>query len=380
MRCTDWPPNNFAEQIRLTEPLLPDLARYERRLEAIWQARWLTNHGGCVQELEGVLADYLQVPQLSLLSNGTLALMIALHALDLEGEVLTTPFTFPATVHALSWLGLEPVFCDIDPLTLTLDPEQCERAVGPRTCAILGVHLFGNPCDLAGLSDVADRHGLRLVFDAAHAFGTKMEESGIGRFGDVSMFSLHATKLFHTAEGGILCTNDEDLKRRIDGLRNFGIKDETTVVLPGINAKMSELHAALGLEVLPMLDEEQVCRARIKQHYRDCLSAVEGLSIIETSPGVTDNQQYMVVRIREGSSIGSADQIYRRLRDGGIYARRYFNPLISDFPHYRHLPSAAPENLPVARRAVKETLCLPLYGALSHGQVERICRLVLGRS
>lgn len=368
--------------IRLTQPLLPALDKYHERLKSVWSDQWLSNHGRCVVELEQLLQQHFKVPHVALCGNGTLALMLALKALDLPlgAKVLTTPFSFPATAHAISWLGLEPVFCDIDPLTLTLSVEQVENVLGQdreqQIQAILGVHLFGNLCDVVGLRRLADQYGIPLVFDAAHAFGAQMGDMSAANFGDISAFSLHATKLFHTAEGGVVCTRDETLNQRILDLRNFGIRDEFSVVAPGINAKMNELQAALGLEIYPLIEAEIQQRQQVKAFYRKNLASLEGIRVLETITGCQDNPCFMTVQIDQNSPWGNADQVYQRLRQHQIYARRYFSPLISEFAHYRQLPSAQPARLPQAQRAAAEVLCLPIYGELREEQVDMICALI----
>lgn len=362
--------------ILLTRPILPELSQYSARLQSAWDNTWLTNNGALLQELQIELRDHLNVPHLSLLNNGTTALMLALSALDLSGEVITTPFTFPATVHALTWLGLTPVFCDIDPVSLTLSAEQIEQAIGPETSAILGVHLFGNVCNVKAMHDIADKHDLKLIFDAAHAFGSEIDHISIGNFGDASIFSMHATKLFNTAEGGAVSVSDQALFERINDLANFGIRNEFEVVAPGINGKMNELQAALGLGVLPLISAEQTRRLAVRQYYQSRLGHIPGIHILETPTGVLNNQQFLVLQIDESSPVGSANAIYTRLKEQHIYARRYFSPLISDYDHYKHLASASPQNLPVAQRVSREILCLPFYGDLTENDLCRICDLI----
>ena len=365
-----------AMPITLTRPILPELSRYSARLESAWDASWLTNNGALLQELQAELCSHLKVPYLSVLNNGTTALMVALSALGVSGEVITTPFTFPATVHALTWLGLTPVFCDIDPISLTVSPEQIEQAIGPRTTAILGVHLFGNVCDVKAMRDIADKHDLKLIFDGAHSFGTEIDNIGVGNFGDATIFSMHATKLFNTAEGGAISVREQALFEHISDLSNFGIRSEFEVVAAGINGKMNELQAALGLEVLPLIAAEQSCRRVVRDYYRARLGDIPGVRILELPDNVVNNQQFLVLKIDETSPAGSADAVYARLREHQIYARRYFSPLISDYDHYRHLPSAIPENLPIAQQVSREILCLPFYGDLSEEDLSRICDLI----
>ena len=367
----------FPEPVYVTRPLLPSLPTLMRRLEAVWSAQWLTNGGPQHVELESVLRAYLDVPELSLFNNGTIALLAALRALDLTGEVVTTPFTFPATPHALAWLGLTPVFADIDPVRLTLSPEAVERALTPRTTAILGVHVYGVPCDVDGLQQIADRHGLRLVYDAAHAFGTRVRGTSIGRFGDLSMFSFHATKLFHTAEGGAVALRDPSLRLRIDRLKNFGIADQETVELPGINGKMSELQAALGLAVLDCVPQELIRRRAVLDAYRTRLGGVAGITFMPPLAPEDNSFQYCAIRIDEATFGRSRDSVQEELKKFNVFTRKYFYPLCSDYPCYRDLPSAHPSRLPVAARAVREVLCLPIYGALPVESVNAICDIVM---
>jgi dTDP-4-amino-4,6-dideoxygalactose transaminase len=367
----------LAEPVYVTRPLLPPLPDVMRRLEAVWAARWLTNGGGQHVELESALRAYLGVPELSLFNNGTIALLVALRALDLSGEVITTPFTFPATPHALAWLGLTPVFADIDPVRLTLSPDAVERAITPRTTAILGVHVYGVPCDVDGLQAIADRHGLRVIYDAAHAFGTRVRGRGIGTFGDVTMFSFHATKLFHTAEGGALTLRDPELRQRIDRLKNFGIVDQEHVELAGINGKMNELQAALGLAVLECVPGELDRRRAVADAYRSRLGAVPGISFAPLLAADADSLQYCAIRIDERAFGRSRDTVQEELKTFNVFTRKYFYPLCSDYPCYRHLPSAAPSTLPVASQVVREVLCLPIYGTLPLDAVNRVCDIIV---
>lgn len=370
----------FDQPIYVTRPLLPPLDALTARLGAVWDSGWLTNAGAQHDQLESRLRAHLDVPHLSLFNNGTMALTMALKALDLTGEVITTPFTFPATPHALLWNALTPVFADIDPVTMNIDPAAIEAAIGSKTSAILAVHVFGTPCDGTAIARIAARHGLRVVYDAAHAFGARMDETPIGTLGDVSMFSFHATKLFHCAEGGALTTGDAALKARFDLLRNFGIEGESTVSAPGLNGKMNEMDAALGLLVLDMVAEEKQQRAAIKAIYSRRFEPIDGITALRDVANFTSSQQYMAIRI-DGNRFGvTRDEIYDRLRRHNVIARKYFAPLCSTFPHFENLPSARRENLPVAHRVVDEILCLPLYGALTPDTVERICDIVEGAS
>ena len=366
----------FPEPIYVTSPLLPPLEAVMRRLGDVWQSRWLTNNGRQNELLEAALQQYLGVRHLSLFNNGTIALFAAAKALDLQGEVITTPFTFPATPHALLWNNVTPVFVDIDPVRLTLDPARVEEAVTARTTGILGVHVYGVPCDVHGLQAVADRHGLKVIYDAAHAFGTTIADVGIGAFGDVTMFSFHATKLFHTAEGGALVCGDAALRDSINHLRNFGIVDPETVSGVGLNGKMSELQAALGLAVLECLAPEIAARRRILDLYARLLAPVPGVTMAARVAGVESNPQYCAIRIDPDRFGGSRDVVHDELLKYNVVTRKYFFPLCTDYPSYRQLPSADSSHLPVANRVAREVLCLPLYGTLDVSVIERICEII----
>jgi dTDP-4-amino-4,6-dideoxygalactose transaminase len=367
----------FDRPVYVTRPVLPPLSSVMARLEEVWATEWLTNIGAQHERLESALRTYLDVGELSLFTNGTIALMTAVRALGLAGDVLTTPFTFPATPHALNFSGITPVFCDIDPVTLNVEPAAVERAITSRTSGILAVHVYGNPCDVAGLQDVADRHGLRIIYDAAHAFGARLHRQGIGCFGDATMFSFHATKLFHTAEGGAVACADRSLKGKIDDLRNFGIHGPDAVDAIGINGKMTELQAALGLCVLDCLPDELSRRGRLLSRYRERFAQMDGMTFIQPPDGVEASGQYSVIRVDAATFGCSRDVLHRELRTFNVFTRRYFHPLCSNYECYRHLPSSAPGNLPVATRAAQEVLCLPLYGGLSESDVDRICDMVV---
>jgi dTDP-4-amino-4,6-dideoxygalactose transaminase len=369
-------PAAFASPVYVTRPLLPPLPALMERLREVWDSRQLTNIGAQHERLETALRTHLDVPELSLFTNGTVGLITAIRALGLTGEVLTTPFTFPATPHALSWSGITPVFCDVDPVTLNIDCGAVERAISPRTTGILAVHVYGNPCDVDGLQRVADRHGLKIIYDAAHAFGTRVNGRGIGNCGDVTMFSFHATKLFHTAEGGALACATPSLKARIDDLRNFGIHGPDRVEAIGLNGKMTELQAALGLCVLDRIADELARRRVLLERYQRRFAAIEGLTwLTEISTDVA-SCQYAVVRIDEARFGCSRDTVHRELQRFNIFARKYFYPLCAQYDCYRHLPSANPENLPNAIRAAQEVLCVPLYGELTEADIDRICDAV----
>ena len=367
------PPTVFAQPVYVTRPLLPPLNEYTELLQEVWASGWLANGGEQHRALEAELAQWLQVPHLSLFNNGTIALVVACQALRLSGEVITTPFTFPATPHVLSWNNVTPVFADIDPDTLCLDPASVESLVTSRTSGILGVHVYGVPCDVHALGAIARSHGLRVVYDGAHAFGTQISGQPIASFGDATMFSFHATKLFHTAEGGALAVGDPDLKRRIDLLKNFGIKNEDEVVMPGINGKMSELQAALGRIVLRHVSVERQRRAAIRQVYEQRLCGISGLRLHTQPAGTTDSLQYLVLRVNAAQASCNRDTLHERLKRYNIITRKYFHPLCSNYDCYRHLPTASPQHLPNAYRVASEVLVLPLYGALTADDVHRIC-------
>ncbi|KON81100.1 DegT/DnrJ/EryC1/StrS family aminotransferase [Azoarcus sp. PA01] len=371
------PPKAFDEPVYVTRPLLPPLEEYTALLQQVWDSGWLTNGGRQHAELERELARHLGAEQLSLFNNGTIALIVACQALRLSGEVITTPFTFPATPHVLSWNNITPVFADIDPDTLCIDPARVEALVSNRTSAILGVHVYGVPCDVHALDDIARRQGLRVVYDAAHAFGTTVGDKPIAAFGDATMFSLHATKLFHSAEGGALAVSDPDLKQRIDLLKNFGIKNEDEVVMPGINGKLSELQAALGRVVLRHVDAERARRAEVRRIYEQRLQGVPGLRLHAMPAGVVDSLQYLVLRIDAVAASCDRDTLHARLKRYNIVTRKYFHPLCSDYSCYRQLPTASPRHLPVAYRIATEVLALPFHGTLAADDVHRICDAIL---
>jgi dTDP-4-amino-4,6-dideoxygalactose transaminase len=364
-------PAGFPAPVYVTRPLLPALESLGARLADIWQARQLTNDGAQTRGLEAALSKHLKMPYVTLMANGTLGLILACRALDLAGEVIVTPFTFPATVHALAWAGLAPVFADIEADCLGLDPCAAERAVTSRTSGLFAVHVYGIPCDVQGLAALAGRFGLKVVYDAAHAFGVEIADTPILRFGDASVLSFHATKLFHTAEGGALVSPHPALKRRFEFLRNFGIQNEFEVPEIGINAKMSELHAALGLETLPLVEAETQRRAAIAARYRERLAEVAAISI-PSSPASRQSHQYFPIRVR-----GERDRLYAELKEFNIFSRQYFYPLCSEILAYRHLPSADPANLPNAHKAAAECLCLPFHGGLDRDAVDRICDAIL---
>ena len=361
---------NFKNPIYVTPPLLPDLGKFKAKLGEVWDSQWLTNNSFQHQLLEKRLKDFLKVPYISLFDNGTTALMVACRALGLSGKVITTPFTFPATPHALTWNGIEPVFCDVDPETMNIDVDKIEELITEETSAIMPVHVFGRPCNCMGIQQIADKHGLKIIYDAAHAFGVDIEDEGIGNFGDATMFSFHATKLFHTIEGGALTFKDTELKHKVDLLKNFGIKNEEEIILPGLNGKMNEMQATMGLMILDVVNEERKKRKNLADAYRRCLNGVQGVTL---SPEST-SYQYFVIKIDEKSFGKSRDYVCEKFKEYNVFTRKYFYPLCSSYPHYKDLSSS--KNLPIANKVVKETLSMPFYGELSVDDIENICDIL----
>ena len=347
-------------------------------LRDIWDRKWLTNNGHYHRELERALCEYLKVPYVSLFTNGTLPLMCALQALRVTGEVITTPYSFVATTHALWWNGIKPVFVDIDPDTCNLDPDKIEAAITPRTTAIMPVHVYGKPCDTVRIQAVADKYGLKVIYDAAHAFGVEVDGKSVLEAGDMSTLSFHATKVYNTVEGGALVCHDEQTKRRIDYLKNFGFAGETTVIAPGINGKMDEVRSAYGLLNLRQVDAAIGARRRVAVRYRDALRGVPGLRVMEDMPGVRHNYSYFPVFVDAAAFGMTRDELYFRMKERGVLGRRYFYPLISEFSTYRGLESARPENLPVATRMADSVICLPMYHDLTDGDVDRVIGLIKG--
>jgi dTDP-4-amino-4,6-dideoxygalactose transaminase len=366
----------FDKPLYVSRPVLPDIEAMTEKLKEIWESKWLTNKGAQHDLLERELTSYLKIPYLSLFNNGTIALIAACRALRLSGEVITTPFTFPATPHVLTWNNIRPIFCDIEPESMNIDANKIESMITSDTTAILGVHVFGRPCGVRKIQETADYYGLKVIYDAAHAFGVEIDGDGIGNFGDISMLSFHATKMYHTAEGGALLLKDPALKSRIEFLKNFGIKNEEQVVMPGINGKMSEIHAALGLLVLRLVDREIENRKIMTGVYRANLAEVEGIILPGETPNVKNNYQYFVIRIDEKLFGRPRDYVHDKLKEYNVFSRKYFYPLCSEYTCYRHLPSSAPENLPVAAKVSKEVLCLPLYGELSIDDVSKISSII----
>ena len=361
--------------IYVTQPQLPPLEEFIPYLEKIWKSKILTNNGPYHQQLEQALCEHLGVKHIALLTNGTVALVTALQALHITGEVITTPYSFVATAHSLLWNAINPVFVDIDPMTLNMDPARIEAAITPQTTAIMPVHCYGHPCDVDRIQKIADDYGLKVIYDAAHAFGVQCRGASVLNHGDLSVLSFHATKVFTTFEGGAIVCPDAKTKQRVDHLKNFGFVDETIVVAPGINGKMSEFNAALGLLQLKGIDEALRRRKAIDARYRGALARVAGIHCLADAGETVANYAYFPILVRPGYPL-SREALYKKLRDNGVHARRYFYPLISDFPMYRGLPSAAHSNLPVASKAASEVLCLPIYPALSDEQVDSVVELV----
>lgn len=357
----------------VTVPLLPPLEEFVKYLEDIWQRKWITNNGHYHQELEKALSEYLKVPYISLFTNGTLPLMVALQALRVTGEVITTPYSFVATTHSLWWNGIKPVFVDVDPRDGNIDPEKIEAAITSNTTAIMPVHVYGNPCDTARIQQIGDIYGLKVIYDAAHAFGVEVGNASVLQWGDMSTLSFHATKIFNTIEGGALVCRDEAMKHRIDYLKNFGFADETTVIAPGINGKMDEVRSAYGLLELKYVDQAIAVRKQVSGIYREKLKGVEGIHFFEDYDGIRHNYSYFPIFVDAQRYGKSRDELYHHLQQFHIFGRRYFYPLISEFSTYRGLPSAARENLPNAHRLAESVICLPISHELDACDVEHIC-------
>lgn len=371
--------------VKVTSPLLPDLREFTKYLKEIWNSQWLTNNGLFHQQLEKALAEYLKVPYLSLFTNGTLPLITALQAFRITGEVITTPYSFVATTHALWWNGIKPVFVDIDPKTGDMDPNKIEAAITPKTTAILPVHVYGKPCNVDAIQEIADKYGLKVIYDAAHAF--KVEVSGkdyksitggkddyvsILNAGDISTLSFHATKVYNTVEGGAIVMHDAKMKKRIDYLKNFGFADEVTVVGPGINSKMDEIRSAYGLLNLKQVDDAIAARKHVAEAYRKALRSVEGITFFDDMPGVRHNYSYFPIFVDEKKYGMSRDELYFKMRDRKVWGRRYFYPLISEFSTYRGLESAVPANLPEAHKMANSVICLPMHHLLSDEDIQRV--------
>lgn len=383
--------------ITVTSPLLPNLDEFQELLKQIWDSKWITNNGQFHKQLEAALKEYLGVPQVSLFTNGTLPLLTALQALRITGEVITTPYSFVATTHSIWWAGCKPVFVDIDPRTGNLDPEKIEAAITPKTTAIMPVHCYGKPCDVRRIKEIADIYGLKVIYDAAHAFALEIpkneedykrafaqssspskgdnrgsvETESILNWGDMSTLSFHATKVYNTIEGGAMIMHDLETKKRIDFLKNFGFAGETTVVGPGINSKVDEMRSAYGLLNLKQVDAAIAARQQVAIKYREALRDVEGITFFDDMPGVKHNYSYFPIFIDEKAFGMSRDALYAKMKEANVLGRRYFYPLISEFSTYRGLESSNPKNLPNAHKMADSVLCLPMHHELSDNDIQR---------
>lgn len=391
--------------ITVTSPLLPNLDEFHKKLQQIWDSKWITNNGQFHKQLESALAEYLGVPYVSLFTNGTLPLLTALQALRITGEVITTPYSFVATTHSIWWNGCKPVFVDIDPKTGNIDPDKIEAAITPHTTAIMPVHCYGKPCDVRRIKSIADRYGLKVIYDAAHAFALEIpknkddyraafdeannvfhsstatkkvdvETESILNWGDLSTLSFHATKVYNTIEGGAMIMHDEATKKRIDYLKNFGFANETTVVGPGINSKMDEMRSAYGLLSLQIVDSAIEARQKVANTYREVLRDVEGITFYEDMPGVRHNYSYFPIFIDAEKYGTTRDELYFKMKEQNVLGRRYFYPLISEFSTYRGLDSASPENLPNAHKMADSVICLPMHHELTKDDLERIIKII----
>ena len=394
------------KQITVTSPLLPNLDEFHALLKEIWDSKWITNNGSFHRQLEAALAEYLKVPYVSLFTNGTLPLLTALQALRITGEVITTPYSFVATTHSIWWNGCKPVFVDVDPKTGNMDPDKIEAAITPKTTAIMPVHCYGKPCDVRRIKEIADKYGLKVIYDAAHAFAleipkneadykvafdeannvfnpskaakkVEVETESILSWGDMSTLSFHATKVYNTIEGGAMIMHDAETKKRIDYLKNFGFADEVTVVGPGINSKVDEMRAAYGLLNLRQVDTAIEARKKTANVYREALRGVDGLTFYEDMQGVKHNYSYFPMFIDAEKYGMTRDELYFKMKEANVLGRRYFYPLISEFSTYRGLESARKENLPNAHKMANTVICLPMHHELSEGDMERILKLIV---
>ena len=365
------------ESMKVTSPLLPPLDDFIESLHDIWDRKWITNNGEYHRRLEHALAEYLKVPYISLFTNGTLPLLTALQALDIKGEVITTPYSFVATTHSIWWNGCLPVFVDIEEGTCGIDPDKIEAAITPRTTAIMPVHCYGQPVKMKRIQEIADKHGLKVIYDAAHAFGVEMDGESVLNAGDMSTLSFHATKVYNTLEGGALITHDEQTKKRIDYLKNFGFAGETEVVAPGINSKVDEVRCAYGLLNLKQVDAAISERRKVAEKYREAFRDVPGIRFFDDMPCVRHNYGYFPIFVDAAQYGMTRDELYFRMQEQGIYGRRYFYPLISSFIPYRELESARPENLPVATRMADEVICLPIHHELSEVDIQKVIELIV---
>lgn len=367
---------NNSNIITVTSPLLPNLDDFHGLLKEIWDSKWITNNGQFHQQLEKALCEYLKVPYISLFTNGTMPLLTALQALRITGEVITTPYSFVATTHSIWWNGCKPVFVDIEESTCGIDPDKIEAAITPRTTAIMPVHCYGKPCNMERIQAIADKYGLKVIYDAAHAFGVEVNGESVLNKGDMATLSFHATKVYNTLEGGALVMHDPETKKRIDYLKNFGFAGETEVVAPGINSKMDEVRAAYGLLNLKIVDDAIEKRHKVAIRYREALRGVKGIRFFDDMPGVKHNYSYFPIFVDAEEYGITRDELYFKIQEKGVFGRRYFYPLISTFSTYRGLPSAAPENLPVATRIANEVICLPIHHELEK-DLNRIVEMIV---
>ncbi len=365
------------KQITVTSPLLPDLEEFNALLQEIWNSKWITNNGSFHKQLEKELAEYLKVPYISLFTNGTLPLLTALQALRVTGEVITTPYSFVATTHSIWWNGCKPVFVDIDPATGNIDPDALEAAITNKTTAIMPVHVYGKPCDVKRIQDIADKYGLKVIYDAAHAFGVEVNGESILTAGDMSTLSFHATKVYNTLEGGALVMHDAETKKRIDYLKNFGFAGETEVVAPGINSKVDEVRAAYGILNLRQVNAAIEARRQVALKYREALRPVDGITFMDDMPGVKHNYSYFPIFVDAEQYGMTRDELYEKMRSHNVLGRRYFYPLISTFSTYKGLDSARPENLPNAHKMADSVICLPMHHDLSDEDINRVLELIV---
>ena len=364
-------------RITVTSPLLPNLDEFNEMLKEIWASKWITNNGQFHKQLEKALAEYLKVPYISLFTNGTLPLITALQALHITGEVITTPYSFIATTHALWWNGIKPVFVDIDPETGNLDPQKIEAAISPITTAIMPVHVYGQPCRIKEIQEIADKYGLKVIYDAAHAFGVEINGESVLNAGDLSTLSFHATKVFNTIEGGAMIIKDEKTKKRIDYLKNFGFANETEVVAPGINSKMDEIRSAYGLLNLRQVDKAIESRHQAAIKYRKAFAGIKGVKFWDDIPGVKHNYSYFPIFINANEYGLTRDELYYKMKEYNVFGRRYFYPLISSFSTYRGLPSAGKDNLPTAYKMAEEVICLPMHHSLTEEDINRVISIII---
>lgn len=365
------------KQITVTSPLLPDLEEFNALLKEIWDSKWVTNNGSFHKQLERELAEYLKVPYISLFTNGTLPLLTALQALHITGEVITTPYSFVATTHSIWWNGCKPVFVDIDPATGNIDPDAIEAAITNKTTAIMPVHVYGKPCDTKRIQEIADKYGLKVIYDAAHAFGVEVDGESILNAGDMSTLSFHATKVYNTLEGGALVMHDEATKKRVDYLKNFGFAGETEVVAPGINSKVDEVRAAYGILNLRQVDAAIEARHQVAIRYREALRPVEGITFMDDMPGVKHNYSYFPLFVDAEKYGMTRDELYEKMKANNVLGRRYFYPLISTFSTYRGYESANPKNLPKAHKMADSVICLPMHHELSAEDIDRVLELIV---